>query len=397
MSRGGVAWRGRRTAGWLLTALSIGACTPDAPTRRPGSSDAPLPSSAEATDGASAGASAASASTTAQSARPALVAPKPTDPPRPIDLHVDTPWQVKFKGRSPDLPEGHATMGALASGKYRGIVYPIYIADHLHQGHPTIADADEIYATVDTIISTNSLLWPATKGPAPEDKVTAYVSIEGAGAFAADITQIDRFIDRGVVLVGPVHARDNALSTSATGKDKKTGLSELGQKFCERVYARGALVDVSHMSDLAFEDAAAIAERVGAPIVATHSNARSVAAHPRNLTDDQLRRIAKSGGVAGVNFHGPFLRTGGEARLSDAVLHAKHMVAVAGVDHVAIGSDFDGASPPTDLADASHLPAFARALRDAGLSAEDVHKIFSENARRVMRWTEERRASRPRP
>ncbi len=335
----------------------------------------------------------ASAPPSASASVAELVAPSPEDPPRAIDLHVDTPWQVKFKGRAPELPEGHATMAALEKGRYGAIVYPIYIADYLHNGNPTVADADEIYATVDTIIEKNALLWPATKGPTPKGKVTAYVAIEGAGAFAEDITQIDRFVARGVVLVGPVHARDNKLSTSATGKDKAVGLTDLGKKFCERVYDAGALVDVSHMSDRAFDDLATIAEAKGAPIVATHSDARAVANHPRNLTDDQLRRIAKSKGVAGVNFHSTFLRVGGEARLADAVAHAKHMIAVAGVDHVAIGSDFDGANPPSDLADASYLPAFATALREAGVSATDVHKIFSENARRVLRWGEEKRAA----
>jgi membrane dipeptidase len=369
--------------------IALAACGPDAPTATP-SSAAPGPTTAEpATVAASAAAPARASASVSFTPGP----PAPTDPPRAIDLHVDTPWQVKFKGRSVDLTEGHATMGALASGKYGGIVYPIYIADYLHGGNPTIQDADEIFDTVEAIIARHDLLWAATKGPTPPDKVTAYVAIEGAGAFAADIAQIDRFIARGVVFVGPVHARDNALATSATGTDKKAGLTDLGKKFCERVYERGAIVDVSHMSDRAFDDLATIAERIGAPIVATHSNARSVANHPRNLTDDQLRRIAKSGGIAGVNFHAGFLSTSGKAKLSDAIKNAQRMIEIAGVDHVAIGSDFDGATPPDDLADASYLPAFAQALRAAGVSAEDVHKIFSENAKRVIAWGASVRAS----
>ncbi|NUO49875.1 MAG: dipeptidase [Polyangiaceae bacterium] len=371
----------------IVLALSLAACSPEVGTALPSTTatEAKAPSATDA--------SAAAASASAPSSAAVATAPRPDDPPRPIDLHVDTPWQVKFKGRAPTLPEGHATMETLAKGRYAAIVYPIYIADYLHDNSPTIADADEIYATIDTIIEKNSLLWPATKGAAPADKITAYVSIEGAGAFAADITQIDRFIARGVVLIGPVHAHDNKLATSATGADKKTGLTALGKKFCERVYENGALVDVSHMSDRAFDDLATIAEKVGAPIIATHSDARAIANSPRNLTDEQLKRIAKSDGVAGVNFHSTFLKVSGEAKLADAVKHAQHMIEVAGIDHVAIGSDFDGASPPSDLADASYLPAFAKALREAGVSAEDVHKIFSENAKRVLKWGEEKRAA----
>lgn len=372
---------------FAVLAGALLACSPEVPTVAPSTTASAATPTPSATD-ASAASAAASASTTSVAA-----SPNPNDPPRTIDLHVDTPWQVKFKGRAPTLPEGHATMSALEKGHYGAIVYPIYIADYLHDHNPTIADADEIYATIDTIIESNALLWPATKGPTPAGKITAYVSIEGAGAFAADIKQIDRFIARGVLLVGPVHANDNKLATSATGKDKKTGLTPLGKQLCERIYENGALVDVSHMSDRAFDDLATLAEQVGAPIVATHSNARAVANNPRNLTDEQLRRIAKSKGVAGVNFHSTFLKVGAEARLADAVAHAKHMIAVAGIDHVAIGSDFDGATPPVDLADASFLPAFATALRESGVSAADVHKIFSENAKRVLRWTEEHRAA----
>ncbi len=316
------------------------------------------------------------------------------EPARAIDLHVDTPWQVKFKGHDATLTDVQASARGLVDGQYGAVVYPIYIADHLHKRHPTIKDADEIFDTVDEIVAKNpTVLWPAAKGPTPTDaRVTAYVSIEGAGPFAEDITQIDRFIARGVVLVGPVHSHDSKLATSATGADKKSGLSELGKKFCERVYRAGALVDVSHMSDRSFEDLIPIAKSFDAPIVATHSNARALADHPRNLTDDELRVIAETGGVAGLNFHHDFVKVGAVATRADVVKQALHMVKVAGIDHVAIGSDFDGGTPPEDLADVSYLPKLAADLRAAGLSEADVHKIFSENAKRVLGWTDRARA-----
>ena len=140
------------------------------------------------------------------------------------------------------------------------------------------------------------------------------------------------------------------------------------------------------MSDESFQDVVALAARFQAPIVASHSGARAIAAHPRNLTDAQLKAVARSGGVVGVNFYTGYLKIGANAMLADAVKHAMHMVEVAGVDHVGIGSDFDGAATPKDLADASYLPAFAAALQEAGLSAADVHKIFSENVKRVLAW-----------
>jgi membrane dipeptidase len=301
-------------------------------------------------------------------------------------MHCDTPYQVKTKGRSLALDTGHITPDTLRRGQVGGVFFVIYIADSLHNNNPTIADADSIFETVDQIFARHAnILWPATRGPTPDGKVTAFVSIEGAGPFADDITQIDRFIARGVRLVGPVHMHNNRLSTSSTEKHTG-GLTDVGKKFCERVYSKGALVDVSHMSDEGFQDVVAIAGRFKAPIVASHSNARAVADHPRNLTDDALRAIARSGGVVGVNFYTGYLKIGAEATLADAVQQTLYMVKVAGVDHVGIGSDFDGGTTPKDLADASYFPAFAARLGEAGLSAADVHKIFSENVKRVLAW-----------
>jgi len=304
-----------------------------------------------------------------------------------VDMHVDTPYQIVQKGRSLDLPEGHATGAKLQAGHYFGIVYPIYIPDYLHDGEPRISDADEILSTIQTLVARHDWLHFERAG-APTSGVTAFISIEGAGAFASDIKQIDRFIDAGVRLIGPVHASDSPLATSATGKNgDREGLSELGQAFCRRVYQRGALVDVSHMSDRSFADLVSIAKAAGAPIVATHSNARKLANHPRNLTDDQLRKVAESGGVVGLNLHSTFLSGVHLASMKHAVDQVLYMVEIAGVNHVGIGSDFDGARPPDDLADASKMPLLGAALRARGLSEGDVRKIFSLNALRMLRWS----------
>jgi membrane dipeptidase len=246
-----------------------------------------------------------------------------------VDLHVDTPWKVHFKKRPLSLPEGHATLPMLKKGHYIGIVYPIYIPDYIHDNDPRIADADAIHDTIDKLVAAHDDLSFAAEGKPAGDAVAAYVAIEGAGAFASDIEQIDRFIARGVRLVGPVHAHDNKLATSATGS-LRYGLTDLGKRFCERVYRAGALVDASHMSDRAFADLVPIAKAHGAPIVATHSNARAVVNNRRNLTDEQLRAIAASTGVAGLNFHSSFV-TSGRARIKHLVKQVRHMVAVAGV------------------------------------------------------------------
>jgi membrane dipeptidase len=305
-----------------------------------------------------------------------------------VDLHVDLPWQVHYKGRSPALTEGHATLTSLAAGGYGGLVFPIYLPDSApHREAARIEDADAIFATIERVIGEHALFLPLTARAAEPGRISTFLSIEGGGAFAADVTQIDRFIARGLRLVSPCHGKNSLLSSSATGEKVAWGLTPLGKQFAERVYAGGALVDVSHVSDASFADIAAIARAHAAPVVATHSNARAVAAQPRNLTDDELRVIRDTGGVTGVNFHAPFVTGSNDATLADVVKQVDHLVAVAGVDHVAIGSDFDGGiKPPEGLGDASTLPALAAALRAEGMSADDVLKIFSLNALRVLGW-----------
>ncbi len=303
-------------------------------------------------------------------------------PIRVIDLHVDTPWRVHFKDRPVTLPEGHATVATLTAGHYGGVVYPIYIPDYIHDDKPEIADAEAIFATIDKLVAAHELLVPGFGGPVPADRVAVFVSIEGAGAFASDVGRIDEFIARGVRLVGPAHARDNLLAGSATGK-KRGGLTALGKEFCERVYRAGALVDVSHLSDKSFDDVVTIARRVEAPIVATHSNARKLRAHRRNLTDAQLTVIKDTGGVVGLNLHRGFL---GGGTMRDVVAMTKHLVRVAGVDHVAIGSDFDGGNPTSALKDAARLPELALALAEAGMRDADLRKLFAENALRILNW-----------
>ncbi|AKT37877.1 dipeptidase [Chondromyces crocatus] len=304
-----------------------------------------------------------------------------------VDLHVDIPYQVHFKGRAPGLPVGHATPKTLKAGGYGGIILPIYIPDKARPTGPIIEDADAILATIEAIVRETPAFLPLDARQAVPGRVSTFLSIEGAGAFADDITQIDRFIDRGVRLISPAHASNTRLSAAATGKRVSHGLTELGKQFCERVYAHGALIDVSHLSDAAFADLVPIARAHGAPLVATHSNARAVAAHPRNLTDEQLREIARSGGVTGLNFHAFFVTGEREATLDDVVKQLDHMVKVAGLDHVAIGSDYDGGiTVPSGLEDAAALPALARKLRARGMPREDVLKIFSLNALRVLGW-----------
>jgi membrane dipeptidase len=305
-----------------------------------------------------------------------------------VDLHVDLPWQVHKKGRSPSLDKGNATRSAMTAGHYVGLVFPIYLWDKRPgRAAATIEDADAIFATVEKIIAEGPSFLPLKATHAEPEKISTFLAIEGAGCFAKDLTAIDRFLDRGLRFVSPCHGANSELASSATGAAVKWGLTPLGKELAERVYQKGALLDVSHVSDRSFDDIAAIARKYGAPVVATHSNARALADVPRNLTDAQLRVIGESGGVAGLNFNTKFIADREDASIADLVKQAQHMIAVAGVDHVAIGSDYDGdITPPKGLTEASGLPALAAALKKSGMSHDDVLKVFSLNALRVLGW-----------
>ena len=147
----------------------------------------------------------------------------------------------------------------------------------------------------------------------------------------------------------------------------------------------GIMIDLSHLNEKGFWDVAQLSEK---PLVATHSNAHVLAATPRNLTDKQLDAVKESDGIVGINFHIGFLREDGrsdlETSLTEIVRHAAYIADRIGIEHVALGSDFDGATMPHDLKDAAGLPKLMKALKDHGFDKKALKKIANENWLRVL-------------
>lgn len=316
-----------------------------------------------------------------------VLAAEPDVPIMVVDLHADVPWQVRDRGRSPKLVEGQLRIEAIKAGRYGGIVLPIYISDKI-KGGPKVSDAEALYEAAKSVVEASDIFMPLGSRTADPERISTFLAIEGAGAFAEDPPAIDRFIDRGVRLISLAHTRNNKFATAAMGKHEKFGLTELGKDFAKRIYEKGALVDVSHLSDLGFDDLVPIADSYGAPIVATHSNARALCDVPRNLTDAQLRHISRTGGVAGLNFHGAFVCSNApKPTMSDVIKQLEYMVKLAGIEHVSIGSDFDGDIDPAEgLEDASRMPALAAELRRRKWTNDDILKVFSLNALRVLSY-----------
>lgn len=218
----------------------------------------------------------------------------------------------------------------------------------------------------------------------PRRSVAGLLSIEGAEALEGNLDSVDEFYVRGVRAIGITWNRRNPFGRGvrAEGDD---GLSKLGFQLVEKMEDRGLIVDSSHLSDKAFEDLSEAAKR---PFIASHSNARSVNDHPRNLTDAQIRRIAEGGGVVGAVFVPNFVALRPEKSYLEHYLdHIDHIVEVGGIDTAAIGSDFDGYKGIEGhvLADASEFPTLAAALLGRGYKPASVEKILSGNWERLIR------------
>jgi membrane dipeptidase len=222
-------------------------------------------------------------------------------------------------------------------------------------------------------------------------EVTAIVHMEGAEAIAPDLSNLEEWHAHGLRSIGPVWSRPNDFAEGVpfcfpASPDTGPGLSDAGRALVQACDHLGILVDLSHLNERGFWDVAGLSSR---PLVATHSNAHALCPSTRNLTDAQLDAVRDSGGVVGVNFAVTFLREDGarlpdETGLDEIVRHVRYLADRMGVDHVAFGSDFDGAVVPTALGGIAGLPGLVDALHADGFDDAAVAKITHENWLRVL-------------
>jgi membrane dipeptidase len=226
-----------------------------------------------------------------------------------------------------------------------------------------------------------------------EGQVTAIVHMEGAEPLAPDLSDLEGWYERGLRSVGLVWSRPNAFAEGVpfrfpSSPDTGAGLTDAGRELVRACNRLGILVDLSHLNEAGFWDVQRISD---APLVATHSNAHALCAASRNLTDAQLDAIRDSGGVVGVNFAVGFLREDGNndaaTPMAEIVRHIDYLVERMGIDHVAFGSDFDGATIPEELGGVAGLPKLVNALRDAGYDDDAIAKLTHENWLRVLAAT----------
>jgi membrane dipeptidase len=214
-----------------------------------------------------------------------------------------------------------------------------------------------------------------------QGKIAAMLSIEGADVIEGKVELLEIFYDLGVRIVGLVHSLRNQLADGVTDRRTGGGLSQLGIQALEELEKLGMIVDVSHINDEGFWD---VIEQVNKPIMASHSNARNVCDHPRNMTDEMIEALAETGGVMGMNFAPSFIHPD-IATLGGLVDHIDYIVDLVGPDHIGLGSDFDGIPyTPIGLEDVTRMPSITEELVKREYSVEDIKKILGENHLRVF-------------
>ena len=315
-----------------------------------------------------------------------------------LDTHCDTPMffpkGINFGQRDPRILYD---LHKMTEGRQDAVIMAAYLPQ------PKIGEmfsqkvafdvagptqyADLIFDKIEEIVKNNRnyLSIARTAADLYEDKRkgrrSVMFGIENGLALSHDLQNVRHFAQRGVVYITLCHNGDNDICDSAKGCNTHGGLSKFGRDVVREMNDYGLMIDLSHAGEKTFYDAAELSRL---PVVCSHSNCRALCDHPRNLTDDQLRVLADKGGVAQITLYPGFLRTQGEATVTDALRHLEHAIDVMGIDHVGIGTDFDGDGGVRGMADASEMINFTRHLMARRYSERDIQKIWGGNWIRVM-------------
>lgn len=307
-----------------------------------------------------------------------------------FDAHADTIAIDVVEGRR-HLTDtgrgGHVDLARLSAGGVTVQVFTLFVPPAV----PTPYNALRALAILDALyeevrMAPDAFVWVRRASDIDEAfrlrKVGIVVTLEGCEVLAGQLSMLRTFYRLGVRAAGLTWNVRNELA-DGVGEARGAGLTAFGREVVAEMNRLGMVVDVSHLSEAGFWE---VLELSAHPVIASHSNARALCDHVRNLTDDQIRALARKGGVMGINFFPGFLRQEGAARLDDVLRHIDYVVELAGPDHVGLGSDYDGISKvPEGLEDPSRLPALTEALARRGYDDETIRKILGENFARVFR------------
>lgn len=326
-----------------------------------------------------------------------------------LDSHCDTPMffnqNIDFASRDPRIL---VDLHKMTEGHLDASIMVAYLQQNDRDDESltaATAKANRILTQIEKMVNDNCGAVSLAYTPDDllrnkrEGKKSIMLGIENGYAIGKDISNVEAFRKRGVVYMTLCHNGDNDICDSArhrvntckpldssldngNPRGEHGGVSAFGEKVIREMNRVGMMVDLSHASEESFYDAIRISEK---PIVCSHSSARALCDHPRNLTDNQMKALADAGGVAQVTFYNGFLKKEGQATIIDAVEHLNHMVNIMGIEHVGIGTDFDGDGGVPGLASASELINFTRMLLRERYTEKQIEMIWGGNFLRVMR------------
>jgi membrane dipeptidase len=316
-----------------------------------------------------------------------------------IDGHNDLPWAI----RNADVPRdvaaydlrtttpGHTDLARLKAGMVGAQFWSVYIPLNA-------VDEGAAKVQLEQIDIANRIfdLYPDAFEPAytasdverafGAGRIGSLMGMEGGHAIENSLGALRAFFQAGVRYMTLTHSDNTDWADSATGLPTHDGLTRFGVEVVREMNRMGMLVDLSHVAPTTMHDALDVVE---APVIFSHSSAKAVTDHPRNVPDDVLRRMPDNGGVVMVTFVPSFVSDDGNATLADVADHIDHVKAVAGVEHVGIGSDYDGiTSVPVGLEDVSTFPALFAELSRRGWTEDELRLLAGENLLRVMRESE---------
>lgn len=313
-----------------------------------------------------------------------------------LDSHCDTPMffpqGINFAARDPKIlvdlhkmTEGHLDASIMVAYLEQQERDEASLENATAKANQILTQIEEMVAkncTAVDIAYTPDDLWRLKKA----GKKAIMLGVENGYAIGKDIANVEAFRKRGVVYMTLCHNGDNDICDSARGDQEHGGVSEFGQQVIAEMNCVGMMVDLSHAHERSFFDALEMSKT---PIVCSHSSARALCDHPRNLTDGQMRALAQAGGVAQVTLYHGFLKKDAEATILDAIEHLNHMVSVMGIEHVGIGTDFDGDGGIRGCTSASELINFTRRLLQERYSEEQIQMIWGGNFLRVMQQAQD--------
>lgn len=319
---------------------------------------------------------------------------------RIIDLHCDTIMRFYEGCELNGMEQCHISLEKLKKGECMAQCFAIFVPSHESAVRHGIADSPKVYFEkayaryLEELEKNKDTLLPAYTAEDIEKnyamgKMSAVLTVEDGVTIDGELSNVDRYFEKGVRMVALTWNYENSLGypQSPDPQLHKRGLKPFGIEAVKRMNELGIVVDVSHLSEGGFFD---VARHSTKPFVASHSCARALCDHSRNLTDEQLRVLAEKGGVCGINYLSRFLHPAvgsekdNETTINEVVRHLQHMADVAGVDTLALGSDYDGMRSRLEWGDYAGTQLLIRAIEKA-FTAEETEKICYRNALRVFR------------